>query len=277
MSRQIDNVFQNWYDAEVKRAYGDRRTLAGKCYEKTGVVGETAYFRKKGKGLATKHNAGSEVTYMNTDFSQVACPMQDWEAFDSADKFDAKKINFEELTELAEVAGDAIGLRMDQIVIDAITAGYDTGRTVGTTSTALTIDTLLSATKLLNKAGIDNTERYFIHSADQLEDLLKTTQVTSADYNSVKTLVNGEVNTFLGLEFVNIADREEGGLPNPTATSVRGYVYHKRSIGFAIGMNMETEMEWIAKERAWMVGAEFSAGSVVIDNLGIVAVESLIA
>jgi len=277
MSQQIDNVFIDFFDAEVKRSYGDKRKLNGTTYEKQ-VTGKTAYFNKKGKGLATQHNSGSEVTYMNTEFSRVSCDLQDWEAFDQADKFDAKKINFSEVSELAEVAGDAIGLRMDQIIIDAINTGRNTGDasyTVGTVGTALTVATLLKGKKRLDKNGVESTDRYFMHSADQLEDLLNTTQVTSADYNSVQALVHGTVGSFLGMKFIDIADRQEGGLPNPGATSVRGFIYHKRSVGSAIAMGMETEMSWIPKERAYMVGAEFSAGAVVIDDEGIVSVQSL--
>lgn len=279
MSRNIDQVFVTFFDTETKRAYGDSRALAGTVYEKMNVEGSVATFRKKGKGLASKHNPGSEVTYMNTSFTPVTCTLEDWEAFDSADKFDAKKINFTEVTELAEVAGDAIGLRMDQIIIDAINSGYnssDSDYTVGAVGSALTVAALRSGTKVLNKNGVEKKDRYFVHSADQLDNLLATTEVTSSDYNNVKTLVSGEVDTFLGLKFINIADREEGGLPNPGATSVRGFIYHKRAVGYAQGMGMETEMTWIPKERAWMVGAEFSAAAVVIDDKGIVAVESLV-
>ena len=89
MSTQIDSLFVDFFDSEVKRSYGDARVLKGKCYEKV-VTGAKAYFNKKGKGLATKHNAGSEVTYMNTDFSRVSCDLVGYEAFDSADIFDAK-------------------------------------------------------------------------------------------------------------------------------------------------------------------------------------------
>ena len=278
MSINIDAVFVTWFDTETKRAYGDSRILAGKCYEKLNVVGSVATFRKKGKGLASKHNAGSEVTYMNTAFTPVTATLEDWEAFDSADKFDAKKINFTEVTELAEVAGDAIGLRMDQIVIDAITDGRntsDSSYTVGTVGAALTVASLRAAVKRLNKNGVEKKDRYFMHNADQLDNLLATTEVTSSDFNTIKALVNAEVPGFLGLEFVGIADRQEGGLPNPGATSVRGYVYHKRAVGYAQGMGMETEMTWIPKERAWMVGGEFSAAAVVIDDKGIVSVQSL--
>ena len=42
-----------------------------------------------------------------------------------------------------------------------------------------------------------------IVTAAQIEDLLESTEVTSADYNTVKALVNGEVDTFMGFKFVH--------------------------------------------------------------------------
>jgi hypothetical protein len=278
MSREIDAVMVEFFDSEVKRAYQDSRVLGDTVYTKTNVEGKTAYFNKKAKGLATRHNPGADVTAMNTDFSRVSCTLEDWEAFDYADKFDAKKINFEEVTELAEVASDAIGLRMDQIIIDAIEDGYDSvNNAVGTATTDLTVATLLSGKKILDENGVPMKERNFIHNAKQLEDLLGTTEVTSSDYNSVKALVNGEVDTFLGFKFILIAERTEGGLPTTGSGStegVIGFIYHKRAIGQAIGMNMETEMAWVPEKRSYLVGAEFSSGAVVIDDEGIVGVTS---
>ena len=276
MSRKISQVFQDFYDAEVKRAYGDTMKLKDTCYKKTGIVGKSVYFRKKGKGMASPHNGGSDVVAMNVDYSQVECVLQDWEAFDYVDKFDAKKINFSEVRELAEVASDALGLRMDQIIIDAVGAGFNTANTVGTTNTALTVATLRAAAKTLNSKGIDPKDRYFIHTAQQKDDLLGTTEVTSSDYNTVKTLVSGDVDTFLGFKFICLAsNRAEGGLPLVNAgVDVRGYVWHKRAVGFGLGQDLETSMDWIPEKRAYLVGGDFSAGAVVIDDEGIVGVIS---
>ncbi len=283
MSREVDALFVDFFDSEVKRAYGDKRVLGDTVYTKTNVEGSTCRFQKKAKGLATRHNPGADVTAMNTDFSSVSCTLEDWEAFDYADKFDGKKINFSEVTELAEVAADAIGLRMDQIVIDAMDEGYDaTGagvgtdnEVVGTTNTQITLETLLSGKALMDANGIPASERYFGHTSNMLNrDLLNETELTSADYNSIKTLVRGDVDTFLGFKFVLIADnRQEGGLPSKnTTTDKLGFMWHKRSVGQAIGMNMETEMTWIPEKRAYLVGAEFSSAAVVIDDLGVVGV-----
>jgi hypothetical protein len=39
-------------------------------------------------------------------------------------------------------------------------------------------------------------------SPKQITDLLGTTEVTSSDFNTVKALANGEINSFLGFNFV---------------------------------------------------------------------------
>lgn len=274
MSRRISNVFQLAYDAEVKRAYGNKRSLAGTTREKSVEDAKSVYFRKKGKGMATLHQPGADVRAMNVEYNQVLCNLSDWEAKDYVDKFDALKFNFSEAKELAEVASDALGLRMDQIVIDALASGYDsTNMKVGTTQTALTIATLLKAKTKLANNGVENRNLTFIHTPKMLEDLLGTTQVTSSDYNSVKALVNGELNTFLGMKFIMIAPRDEGGLPTGTNTGdYIGFIYHKDAVGFALGQNIETRMDYIPEKSAYLVGGDFSAGAVVIDDKGVVGV-----
>jgi hypothetical protein len=47
----------------------------------------------------------------------------------------------------------------------------------------------------------EEEERIIVVSARQLQDLLRTTEVTSADYNTVRALVDGNVNTFMGFKF----------------------------------------------------------------------------
>ena len=248
--------------------------LQGTVRTKTGVVGKSLYFRKKGKGMATRHVAGANRSAMNVDFNQVKCDLQDWEAFDYVDKLSMKKINFTEIKELAEVAGDALGLRKDQIIIDAINTGYDSSNMkFGTSGAALTVAALINATTALDANGVPSSDRTFIHTAKQKNDLLNTTAVTSADYNSVRALVAGDINTFLGCKFICIATRDEGGLPNDGTNDI-GFIYHKDAVGFALGQDVQTEMSWVAERGAWIVGGDFSAGAVVIDDKGIAGIQS---
>jgi hypothetical protein len=110
----------------------------------------------------------------------------------------------------------------DTIIIGALGGTAYTG-TTGTTATALpatqkvavnyvesgtaansglTIAKLRAAKFLFDSNEIDEEEeRIMVVSAKQLQDLLRTIEVTSQDYNSVRALVDGALNTFMGFKF----------------------------------------------------------------------------
>jgi hypothetical protein len=106
-----------------------------------------------------------------------------------------------------------------------------------------------------------------------LASLLGETSVTSTDFNTVRALVSGEVNTFLGFTFHTIGDREEGGLP--VATSERKlWAFHRDAIGYAEGIAPRTEINYVPEKTSWLVNALFSAGAVAIDAEGIVEIQT---
>lgn len=74
------------------------------------------------------------------------------------------------------------------------------------TATGLTVGKLITANKILQNADLldDAAPRVLVCTAAEIENLLNTTKVTSADYNSIKALVNGTVDSFMGFKFVII-------------------------------------------------------------------------
>jgi hypothetical protein len=69
-------------------------------------------------------------------------------------------------------------------------------------NSGLTIAKLRAAKFLFDSNEVDEEEeRILVVSAKQLQDLLRTTEVTSADYNTVRALVDGTLNTFMGFKF----------------------------------------------------------------------------
>lgn len=80
------------------------------------------------------------------------------------------------------------------------------GNVIAAGGTGLTIAKLRAARLALVKNEVDvaNDSLYFAASAQQLDNLLGTTEVTSADYNSVKALTKGEVDSFMGFKFISI-------------------------------------------------------------------------
>ena len=273
MAVQISNAFVTLFDSEVKQAYQGQRLLTGVTRERTNVEGSTVKFPKIGKGTATIRVPQTDVTPLNVSYSQVTATMEDYIAAEYSDIFNQQKVNFNERQELVQVVSGAIGRRMDQVILDALAAG-STSNTVtndiGGTDSNLNVAKLREAKRLLDKDNVPMEGRTMLVHANSLTALLGETEVTSSDFNSVRALVTGELNTFLGFRFITFGDRDEGGLPIDGSDDRTLYAFHRDAVGMAIGMNMSTRVDYIAEKTSFLVASMFSAGSVLIDGEGLV-------
>jgi len=128
-------------------------------------------------------------------------------------------------SEILQAHAMAYGRLLDRTIVEAAVGTAYTGET-GTTavplpsgqkvafnyvesgSTAasgLTIAKLRAAKYILDDNECDEDDpRTILLGAKQLQDLLRTTEVTSADYNTVKALVAGQIDTFMGFRFKRV-------------------------------------------------------------------------
>lgn len=282
MSRELSSVAVKQFDTEVKHEYQSAGVLMGTTTERRGVVGNEYNFRKMGKGVAKQRTAPSaDAVPMNIDHDKIACTLTDWDAPEYTDIFNAQDVNFDEIKELGTTIAGALGRRDDQLKIDAAAAGTYNATPVQGTSGGLVdtdvggVGTNLNVTKLRRiKKYMDDNEvpasgRHITVSASGLEGLLGETQVTSTDYNSVKALVNGDVDTFLGFKFHMIGTRAEGGLPK--AGAVRdGFAWHEAAIGYANGIDITTKVDWSTDKDSWKSTGYLKAGAVIRDIDGMV-------
>lgn len=275
MSISLSNAFVTLFDAEVKQAYQGKAMLVGAVRQRRGVEGSTVRFPKVGRGVATPRITQSDVTPLNVGFSNVTCTLQDWNAAEYSDIFSQAKVNFDERQELVQVLGNAIGRRQDQLILDALTAASGTGTVsndIGGTDTNLNVAKLREAKRLLDRANVPPEGRNIILHATGLASLLSETAVTSSDFNTVKALVSGEVNTFLGFTFHVLGDRTEGGLIIDGSLDRTCFAFHKDAIGYAEGIAPRTEVNYIPEKTSFLVNSVFSAGAVAIDAEGIVKI-----
>jgi hypothetical protein len=275
MAQGISSAFVTLFDAEVKQAFQGQRLLSGLVRERQNVEGSTVKFPKIGKGSATLRVPQTDVTPLNISYSQVTATMSDYNAAEYSDIFHQAKVNFDERRELVQVVSGSIGSRMDQLVLDALAASSTSltvSNDIGGTDTNLNLTKLRTAKRYLDKNNVPADGRCFLVSASGLESLLGETAITSADFNSVKALVNGEIDTFLGFKFTMIGDRSEGGLAIDASLDRVCFAYHRNAVGFGIGMNMKTEINYIAEKTSYLVNGMFSAGAVAIDDEGIVKI-----
>ncbi len=273
MAVGISNAFVQLFDAEVKQAYQSSRALAGLTRERTNVEGNQVKFPKIGKGTATVRVPQTDVTPLNVTYSQVTATMSDYIAAEYSDIFSQQKVNFDERRELVQVVGNAIGRRMDQLVIDALNASATTltvATTIGGAGTNMNIEKLIEAKKLLDANNVPSEGRCMIIHANNLAGMLGETEITSSDFATVKALVSGEVDTFMGFKFVTLGDRDEGGLPIPSTRTC--FAFHKDAMGMGIGMNQKSEINYVPEKTSFLVSSMFSAGAVAIDDEGIVKI-----
>jgi hypothetical protein len=274
MVMAVSDVFIDSFDAEVKVAYQGIKSLRDSVRVKTGVVGSTHRFPKAGSGVATQHNRGNDVVAMNAGRSKVTVTLSDWDAFDYEDILDIEKINFDDKKIIADNTVKAIGRREDQLIIDALTATVGTATKVGDGNGAPTVALLAQAKRVLDENNVPTEDRTLIHSSYFLEDLLNITEVTSSDFNTVKALVMGDLNTYMGFKFILIGGRTEGGLPFSDTNKRYNFAYHKQAVGLAIGKDMTTMVDWVAVKTAWQIGCVYSAGAIAIDTDGIVIIHT---
>lgn len=279
MSKSLSAAAATQFDSEVLHEYQGLGSLRTTVTVRTGVVGDTYKFRAMGKGLAKKRGAPqTDVIPMDVSHSLQTATLENWVAPEYTDIFDQAEVNFQERAELAQTIAGAITRREDQLIIDAMDASSTYAGTVtvaiGGAATDLNPAKLRRASRYLNQKGVPGAGRNIVIGALQLEALLGNTEATSSDFNTVKALVNGEINSFVGFAFKMIEDRaaEEGGLT--VAAGVRDcFAYHTTSTGYASGIDPRTEVNYIPNKVSWLANGMLKAGSVVRNSNGLVKVQ----
>lgn len=275
MSVSLSNAFVTLFDAEVKQAYQGKAMLVGAVRARRGVEGSTVKFPKVGRGVATPRISQTDVTPLNVGFNSVTLTLQDWNAAEYSDIFSQAKVNFDERQELVQVVASAMGRRQDQLILDALAASgtsLTVANSIGGTTTNLNVAKLREAKRLLDKGNVPFDGRHLIVHANGLSSLLSETAVTSSDFNTVKALVQGEINTFLGFQFHVMGDRSEGGLAIDGSLDRTCFAFHGQAVGYGEGIGMRTEINYIPEKTSWLVNEVFSAGSTAIDAEGIVSI-----
>lgn len=279
MSKNLTTAALTAFDDEVKHAYQEGGKLRNTVTVRTGVVGGTYKFGKMGKGTANQKPSQADVTPMDITHTRQTATLEDWNAPEYTDIFDQAEVNYDEQQELAMTIAAALGRREDQLILDAMTAASSYAGTVtaaiGGADTNLNKEKALRAARYLNDKGVPmDRDRHFACSAAGLEAMLSETEVGSSDYNSVQALIAGELNFWAGFNWHIIESRDEGGLAIDGSDVRTGFAWHKSAVGLAIGLDVKTEVNYIAQKTSWLANGILKAGAVVRDTDGVVKVLS---
>lgn len=225
MSFEITTAFVQQYGSSVEflaQQKGSR--LRNTVAVETGIVGKSKYFDQIGSVAARRVMQRHGDSPLNpTPHARRRVSMFDYETGDLIDDLDKLKTLIDPANPYTQAHGWAMGRGIDDEIIAAFFGTVYTGEDGSTPVTFpaeqvvahnfndsgaaaasnLTIGKLRQAKEILDAAeNIDPDEsRYMGVSASQIHSLLKTTEVTNSDYNTVKALVEGKVNSFMGFDF----------------------------------------------------------------------------
>jgi len=261
--------------------------LAGAVFLKTGVVGEETYIDQIGKSEAvlrtTRH---ADTPIIDPDHQRRKIIMLDWEHNVLLDKQDKLKILQDPTNKYTMNASYALGRAKDAAIVAAAFGDALYGKEGGSTetftadnivaeaATGMTVDKLRQAKRMLDNYDVDEDEPRFVAlTGTQVEDLLKTTEVTSSDYNSVKALVAGQIDTFLGFKFIRLSRKV---LPLTTATHMRCIAWAKTGLGLGMAQDVVGRVsERADKSYATQVYASLSIGATRLDMDKVIRVDCL--
>lgn len=265
MSNQITTAMvQQFSDNLIMLAQQKGSRLRDRVMSKV-VTGNAAYFERLGPTeviLRTGRHSTSPL--VDTPHSRRMVTINSYEWGDAIDKQDEIRTLIDPKGAYTMNAANSFGRKIDDIIIAAATGNStavssslpngDNRTSValpstqivdedfGTNNTNLTIVKLIEARRLLARNDIDdNEELTLVLNASAIANLLNTTQITSADYNSVKALVKGEIDSYMGFRFVR-SERILGVADNTDTSPKLCIAFAKSGIGLAVGRDVNVRV-----------------------------------
>ena len=251
MSVQITTAFVEQYKSNVFHLSQQKGSRLRDAVRAETVVGKSHFFERIGSTAAQKRTSRhSDTPRVDTPHSRRKVTMEDYDWADLIDQEDKVRMLISPESEYAQAGAWAMGRAMDDAIIDAASGNAFGGVAGGSTvalpsgqksvngSAGLSVTKLISAKEILDANSVDPEEpRYCVVTSKQLSDLLAITQITSADFNSVKALVQGDIDTFMGFKFIRTERLDTNSSSNRLVLA-----FAQSGIGLAVGSDIQTRI-----------------------------------
>jgi len=244
-------------------------------------IGKWAMSTKGGRNVQTPNNDPTLARRMGT--------MIDYHDNRMLDRGDELRMISDPRSAYTIAAASSLGRQIDQVIANSILATSKSGETgstsntLGTTSISahvnptgiatgtpatLTFARVRNAKRVLDLEDVEMEDRFAVVSPSALDQILNTTQATSSDYNAVKALVRGEIDTWLGFKWIMSNQLSSTG----TLTSC--FFMQRYAIALALGneplvrTDERTDLSY-----SWQVYYELNIGAVRLEEARVVQMD----
>lgn len=260
-----------------------KNILRGKLREES-LVGKAHFFERLAKEAAViKTSRHADTVLLDPIHSRRMVVPKDyvWNAL--VDQQDKIRLLIDANSEYAIAAAYALNRAFNQAIIDSFDADAAGGESGGTAVTfaseaagdndfsaaAITTANILTVKKQLDIKDVPMEDRYMVVHPTVITQLLANSTapiVSSSDYNSIKALVQGELNTWVGFMWITSTQLNEA-----VATEPKNFAWHKDSMGIAVNKDIMARLsERPDKDYAVQSYACMTMGSTRIQGEGVV-------
>jgi len=268
---------EQYQDAILVQVQQRKSRLEGTTIAPVDMTGNALYWERIGAteavDLVTRHDDTPNIEVDHSRRKQTATPKV-WATL--LDRTDQVRMLVNPMNRYVQIAQMAMARAKDRIIITALGGTSYSGQ-AGTTAvvlpaaqkiavggTGLTLSKLMSAKEQMDADEVDEeAERYIVHSARQMTNLLETTEIKSREYNSVAALVEGKLanNRYMGFTFIR------SQLLTLTSDVRYCYAYSKGAIGLGILDNVTSRItQESTKNFSWQVYLSMDMGATRVEE-----------
>ncbi len=282
MSFQITEAFVQQYSANFMTLAQQKESRLEMCVNvESGIVGASKAIERIGAAdayqLTSRH---ADTTYVDTPHSRRWLDLYDYAWSDLVDEMDKIKMLTDPTSPYLQAGVMALNRKKDDVIIAAMGAAartgsgttvFKSGNKIANGNTGMTVAKLITAKQLLDEAEVgDDEPRFIVTTSEQISDLLSISSglmPSSADYNTVRALVAGEIDTYLGFKFIR-SERL------PKASTIRScYAFTRNAMTLGIGKDITTSIDVLpTKNQSVQVYARMSLGAVMMEEERIVQI-----
>jgi hypothetical protein len=296
MSTEITTAFVRQYDSDVKMLVQQAASKLRGAVVESKIEGELKATEQVGVvEMVARTARHADTPLVQTPHRRRWMATEDYEIADLVDTFDQVRLKIDPKGPYMRAQQRAVGRKIDQVIIAALAAASITGK-AGTATTALPATQIIQATAtetanssggasqnlnliklrrakfILDDSSVEDEDRYFIAGASQKQNLLKSTAVKSADYNAVRALVNGEVDTFLGFKFIWFGNAVTTMLP--VASNIRDcFAFHRDGVEMGLGQLITDIGQRRDKSLSWQIYAALSMAATRLEEARVLKVQ----
>lgn len=261
MSFQVDTALVQSYRANIELKFQQMGSRLRGTVRNESQASEFDFYDRIGPVDAVEvTNRHGDTPLISTPHDRRRVGLRDFDWADLIDNKDKLRMLADPTSSYVTNAVMALGRAQDDVIIQAAFGTAYTGKTGSTSVTFasaseiavnyveagsaadsnLTIGKLRRARYLLDKAEATTEGQYDLYlvcDPSQIQSLLRTTEVTNSDYNTVKALVAGEIDTFMGFKFI------KSNRLTKDSNNVRDCIcYERQGLLLATGMEIKVDV-----------------------------------